>query len=315
MNPKALVFGCTGQDGSYLSKSLLEKGYKVFGTSRKSNPDVSRLKALDIIGRFEVISCDIESAEQTLNTIKSVNPKEIYSLSAQSSVGLSFLKPAETHNSIVKATLNILEACREINFEGNLFFAGSSEMYGSTSTPSELDSKIDLKSPYATAKYQSFLLSKMYREIYKINSVTGVLFNHESSLRDEKFVIKKIINRAIAIKKGSKEKLILGNINVIRDWGYAKEYIEAIQLINRSKLNKDYLICTGESYSLRTIIEIVFRELGLNWNDHVIVSEDLYRFNEIEISKGNPNSIYQDLGWKSEIKINRLVQKLINNEL
>ena len=315
MNPKALVFGCTGQDGSYLCKSLIEKGFKVFGTSRKSNPDLSRLKALDILGRLDVISCDIEDPGQTLKTIKSVNPKEIYNLSAQSSVGTSFLKPAETNNSIVKTTLNILEACRKITFEGNLFFAGSSEIYGSSSTPSELDSKIDLRSPYSAAKYQSFLLSKMYREIYKINSVTGILFNHESSLRDEKFVIKKIINKAIAIKKGSKEKIILGNINIIRDWGYAKEYMEAIQLINRSKLNKDYIICTGKSYSLRTVIEIVFMELELDWNDHIIISEDLYRLNEIEISQGNPNSLYQDLGWKSETKINQLVQKLINNEV
>ena len=155
----------------------------------------------------------------------------------------------------------------------------------------------------------------MYREIYELNCVTGILFNHESRLRDENFVIKKIIKKAVEIKKGAKEKLILGNINIKRDWGNAQEYVEAIQLINRSELNKDYIVCTGESNSLQIIVERVFQILGLNWIDHVQISQNLFRSNEIENSCGNPNDIYTDLGWKAKMKINELIETLINYEI
>ena len=315
MKPIAIVFGCTGQDGGYLCKSLLEKGFEVIGTTRKSNANLKRLLTLGIADQVQIIYCNIEDLNQTKNTINKYNPKEIYNLSAQSSVGDSFKKPAETHKSIVNATLNLLEVCREINFKNNIFFAGSSEMFGSTNTAATLNSKIELRSPYATAKYQSFLLVKMYREIYKINCTTGILFNHESPLRDERFVLKKIINKAIKIKYGSKEKLTLGNLSIQRDWGYAKEYVEAMQLINRSDLNRDYIVCTGISYSLQKIVEKIFEELELNWLNHITISKDLYRPNEIKNSSGNPTAIFKDLGWKSQIKVDDLIRKLINHEI
>ncbi len=155
----------------------------------------------------------------------------------------------------------------------------------------------------------------MYREIYHLNSATGILFNHESPLRDERFVIKKIINTSIKIKKGMKEKLILGDITIKRDWGYAEEYVEAMQLINRSKSNKDYIVCTGKSHSLQSIIATIFRKLELNWNDHIEISKDLYRSNEIDKSSGNPESINKDLGWKAKVNIDEVIQKLINYEI
>jgi len=315
MKPKSIVHGCTGQDGSYLCKSLLDQGFEVFGTSTKKTPNLERLSKLEIADRVQIIYCDLENYDQTKNIINTIKPLEIYNLSAQSSVGNSFKKPVETHKSIVSTTLNILEACREINFKGNVFFAGSSEIFGCTKRPANLNSKIDLRNPYATAKYQSFLISKMYREIYKVNCVTGILFNHESNLRDENFVIKKIISTSIKIKKGVENKLFLGDITIKRDWGYAKEYVEAMQLINRSKLNRDYLICTGESHSLKSIIEKVFSKLNLNWKDHLEVNKDLYRANEIESSMGDPRPIYEDLGWKSKIKIDELIQTLIDDEI
>ncbi len=316
MQSVALVFGCTGQDGSYLCKSLLAKDFQVFGTTRKKNkPNLKRLITLGIADKIQIVSCDLEDFNQTKNTIDTFQPNEIYTLSAQSSVGDSFKKPVETQKSIVNTTLNILEVCREIKFEGNLFFAGSSEIFGSTDTPAVVDTKIDLRSPYATAKYQSFLLSKMYREIYKINCVTGILFNHESPLRDERFVMKKIINTAIKIKKGITKELLVGNILIKRDWGYAEEYVEAMQLINRSKTKKDYIICSGESYRLQDVIEIVFSQLGLNWKDYVKSSQALLRKSEIEISEGNPGEIYNDLGWKSVTDIKKLINILIKYEL
>ncbi len=315
MKPKAIVFGCTGQDGSYLCKSLINKNYEVIGTSRKQTPNLSRLRSLDIAQRFKVVRCNLENFEETKDTINRFKPLEIYNLSAQSSVGNSFIKPVETQKSIVNATINILEACRVIGLDSNIFHAGSSEIYGSTKTPADIDGTIDLRSPYATAKYQSYLISEMYRNIYQLNCVTGILFNHESPLRDEKFVIKKIIKTAVRIKRGSKEELTLGDITIRRDWGCAEEYIEAIQLINRSNLNRDYVICSGESHSLQSIIQKVFEELELNWIDHTKISKDLFRSKEIESSYGNANSIKKDLGWEAKTKINDLIKKLISYEL
>ena len=315
MKPTALVFGCTGQDGSYLCKSLLMKGFRVIGTSRRRNPISKRLNALEIKDEIHLISCDLQNCEQIKTIINTYQPIEIYNLSAQSSVGISFKEPAITHKSIVNTTLNILESCREISFKGNIFFAGSSEIFGSTNKPADLRSDIDLRSPYATAKYQSFLITKMYRDVYKLNCVTGILFNHESPLRDDRFVIKKIINKSLQIKNGLNEKLVLGDINIKRDWGYAEEFIEAIQLINRSESNKDYIVCTGESNSLKIIVEKIFQFLGLNWKNHIKISKDLYRSNEIENSCGDPSELYNDLGWKAEMKIDELIQTLISYEL
>ena len=315
MKPIAIVFGCTGQDGGYLCKSLLDKDFEVVGTTRTNQPNLKRLLTLGIADKVQIVRCDLEDFDQTKNIIDTFRPSEIYNLSAQSSVGDSFRNPAETQKSIVNTTLNILEVCRETNFQGNVFFAGSSEIFGSSDTPASLSAKIDLRSPYAIAKYQSFLLSKMYRQIYKINCVTGILFNHESALRDNRFVLKKIINAAVRIKNRKSEKLILGDITIQRDWGYAKEYVEAIQLINRSELNRDYVVCTGQTHSLKTIIIKIFKQLDLNWIDHIEVSKDLYRSNEIEHSYGDPKSLYEDLGWKSEVSIDELIRKLIVNEI
>ena len=315
MKPTAIVFGCTGQDGSYLCKSLLNKGFKVIGTTRKNRPNLERLSTLKIADQVQITRCDLENIKQTKKIIERFHPKEIYSLSAQSSVGESFRKPTETQKSIVITTVNILDVCREINFKGNIFFAGSSEIFGSTEKAADLSTNIDLRSPYATAKYQSFLLVKLYREIYKVNCVTGILFNHESSLRDEKFVMKKIIQTAIEIKSGKKEKLTLGDLTIKRDWGYAEEYVEAMQLMNRAEENKDYIICTGESHSLKSIVEKVFQQLGMNYGNYITISKDLFRVNEIKESSGNPLLIYKDLGWKSKVNIDKLIKILIHEEI
>ncbi len=315
MKPIAVVFGCTGQDGSYLCKSLLNKDFLVYGVSRKNKPNLTRLLSLDILDKVQLISSNLENFGQTVNTIKKLQPNEIYNLSAQSSVGDSFKKPVETQKSIVNSTVNLLEACRQINFKGNIFLAGSSEMFGSTNSPADLNSKIDIRSPYAAAKYQSYILTKMYRELYKLKCVSGILFNHESPLRDERFVIKKIITTAIRIKNGSANKLKIGDISIKRDWGYAEEYVEAMQLINRSVLSKDYIICTGESISLQKIIEKVFNELDLNWQNYTEVSENFIRSNEIKNSIGNPDQMLAELGWRSKVNIDKLIKLLINNEL
>tara|TARA_B100000579_G_scaffold332129_1_gene282423 strand:- start:5703 stop:6659 length:957 start_codon:yes stop_codon:yes gene_type:complete len=315
MKPLALVLGCTGQDGSYLSKSLIEKGFSVIGTSRKAKANLQNLSVLKISKKIKIVRCDLEDYSQTEKLIKNFEPDEIYNLSAQSSVGQSFQKPLETHHSIVNTTLNILEASRQLEFKGNIFLAGSSEIFGATKTPATINTPPDLRSPYALAKYNSLLLCKLYRLNYQLHCTTGILFNHESKIRDQKFVMKKIIIDAIKIKNNEIQKLIIGNIKIKRDWGWAEEYVEAMQLINRSKSKKDYIICTGESYSLEYIIKKVFDKLGLNWKEHIKISSKFYRENEIDTSEGDPLAIYNDLGWKARVKIDELIERLIKYEL
>ena len=315
MKPSALVLGCTGQDGSYLCKSLYEKGFSVIGTSRKEKANLQNLSFLKISEKIKIVRCDLDDYSQTEKLIKYYEPEEIYNLSAQSSVGQSFQKPLETHQSIVNTTLNILEASRKLDFKGHIFLAGSSEIFGATEAPATINTLPDLRSPYAVAKYSSLLLCKFYRLNYQLNCTTGILFNHESPIRDKKFVIKKIVIDAIKIKNNEIQKLILGNIKIKRDWGWAEEYVEAMQLINRSQSKKDYIICTGESFTLEHIIKKVFNKLGLNWKEHVDISARLYRKNEIETSEGDPKDIYNDLGWKARVKIDEIIERLINCEL
>ena len=315
MQPKAIIFGYTGQDGGYMCRSLLDKKYEVYGISRKNKPDNHRLAQLGIENKISQICCDLENYAQTKNTINQINPQEIYNLSAQSSVGDSFSKPLETQKSIVNSTVNILETCRDLDFRGKIFFAGSSEIFEETDQPIQLSSNIKLGSPYATAKYQSYILTKMYRKLYGLKCVTGILFNHESPLRDKRFVIKKIVSTAVKIKKGYAKKLVLGDLSIKRDWGYAKEYVEAIQMMTRSELTRDYIICTGKCYSLKDIVKRVFEGLDLDWTDYVETSNKFMRASETSKSVGNPDLIYKDLGWKSKTTIDELIKILIDNEL
>jgi len=315
MKPLALVFGCTGQDGSYLCKSLLEKGFSVIGTSRKPKANLQNLSVLKVSKKIKIVRCDLNDYFQIEKLINQYKPDEIYNLSAQSSVGESFRKPLETHQSIVNTTLNILEASRKLEFKGNIFFAGSSEIFGTTKRPATINTSPDLQSPYAIAKYNSLLLCKLYRVNYQLNCTTGILFSHESPIRDPKFVIKKIVVNAIKIKNNEIQNITLGNIRIKRDWGWAEEYVEAMQLINRSQSKKDYIICTGESFTLEDIIKKVFNKLALNWKEHIQISSKYVRENEIESSEGDPKPIYNDLGWKAEVKGDELIERLINYEL
>ena len=311
----SLIFGCSGQDGSLLSRSLLKQNYEVVGTSRAMKADRSIVlknhKLLGIDKDIRIQSCNLNCFDEVANLITKVKPDEIYNLAAQSSVGKSYKNPQETFSSIIDISLNILEVCKAINYDGNLFFAGSSEIFGNTETKAKLEHKQQPLSPYGIAKQTSFNLVKTYRELHDLKCVTGILFNHESPLRDRDFVTQKIISEALLCTKDKSHKLKLGNISVKRDWGWAEEYIQAIQLINRSKIKKDHIVCTGKLNSLETFVKIVFQELNLNWKDHVTFDSELLRKGEIEKSFGDPYQIKCDLNWEAKFNLNNIIKELI----
>jgi GDPmannose 4,6-dehydratase len=311
---KALIFGCAGQDGSLLSKSLIKKGYIVFGANRNKNKSLVNHAKLGIEKKVNLVNLDIRSKDDVINTIKDIKPQEIYNLAAQSSVGLSFSKPSETLETNILGTLNILEALRITEYQGRAFFAGSSEVFGESIEAISLESKFNPQSPYAISKLAAQNLVKAYRDAYKLKVMTGILFNHESPLRNENFVTKKIIKGAIRSSKDENYKINLGNINIIRDWGWAEEYVEAMQIITRSKIISDQIICTGKNLSLKDFIDKVYKKFNLNWKECININEQLCRVNEVKISFGDPSGLLQQNNWKAKVDIDQIIIKLIEDQ-
>ena len=297
-----------------MSNSLINQGYTVYGTIRKKKNTLKNHAKLGIDKKVNVISLDIRSSEDVINTIKKISPQEIYNLAAQSSVGLSFSKPSETIETNLLGTLNILEALRVNEYEGKAFFAGSSEVFGESYEPISLESKYDPKSPYAVSKLASQNLVKAYRDSYDLKVMTGILFNHESPFRNENFVIHKIIKGAIKSSQDKTHKIELGNINIVRDWGWAEEYVEAMQIINRSNEISDQIICTGKKLSLKDFIIKVYEKLNLNWREHIQINKNLFRSNDIKISYGDPSKLSYSNNWKAKIEIDEIIDNLILNQ-
>ena len=316
MSPKtALVIGSRGQDGALISKALLSKNYQVIGLAKeRKGPSETQIQ-LGIEKDIIEIQADITDFENINYLISKYLPDEIYNLAAQSSVGKSFFSPKETIESIVNGTTNILEVTKQLDYKGRIFFAGSSEVFGETLKPATINHSQCPKSPYAIAKQTSFNLVKFYREVYGLQCVTGVLFNHESPYRSNEFVTQKIILGAIKCSNNKSHKINLGNIDIARDWGWAEEYMEAIQLINNSKIIKDQIICTGKLTSLKKFIEITFNKLDLNWQDHIKSNKKLFRDTDILISYGNPKQLKMDLKWEAKIKIEEMIEKLIQSKV
>ena len=311
----AIVFGCHGQDGALISKSLLAKNYTVIGISREGVSDSNNLSKLGINNQIHIEQGDINKIKFIENVIKKYEPDEVYNLAAQSSVSKSFDNPINTFQSIVNVSINILQASRLLKYKGRIFFAGSSEIFGNTNVGATINHVQDPKSPYAIAKQSSFELVKLFREIHHLKCMTGILFNHESELRDEQFVTKKIISGAIQSSKDRTHKIKLGNINIARDWGWAEEYVEAMQIIARSKEIKDHVICTGKLTTLEEFINITYNKFDLKWQDHVIINNSLKRKNDIQQSFGNPDPLEDELKWKAKIDIEKIIIKMLNRQL
>lgn len=306
---KALICGIAGQDGSYLAKVLLEKGYEVIGTSRDAMmTSFNNLHRLGIAEKVQTTSMAINDFYSVLNTVQRCQPDEIYNLAGQTSVALSFAQPVEAMQSIADGTLNILEVIRSINIPIRFFNAGSSDCFGDTGEFSaNEETPFYPRSPYAVAKTSAYWLVRNYREAYGLFACTGILFNHESPLRPERFVTQKIIRAATRIANGSKERLELGNIDIYRDWGWAPDYVEAMWLMLQQDIPEDYIIATGETYSLEQFVSLVFKHYNLDWRQYVDVNNQLRRPTDIKHSHGNPIKAKLQLGWAAKKKLGEIV--------
>lgn len=310
---KALIIGVSGQDGALLAKLLLDKNYEVFGTSRDaSSQSFSNLSQLGIKSKVKLESLSTHDFRSAASLFKRIDPDEIYHLAGQSSVGLSFEQPIETFESIAISTLNLLETLRFLNLKSKFYSAGSSECFGNTRLEGARESDpFEPRSPYAIAKSTAFWQIANYREAYNQFACTGILFNHESQFRNPRFVTKKIVRAAHRISLGLEKKLTLGDISIIRDWGWAEDYVEAIWLMLQQDKPRDFVISTGDAVSLRDFTIKVFSALNLNWEEHVIVDEKLKRPTDIRFSKGDSSLAKNILGWSPKHNIDQIIQKLI----
>ena len=312
MSKKALICGISGQDGAYLAKLLLEKGYEVHGTARDAQ--ITFFPNLVLLGIREKITCHsmaLNDFRSVLQVMAKVQPDEVYNLAGQSSVGLSFDQPVETLESISVGTLNLLEVIRFMARPVKLYNAGSSECFGnSEEAPAVELTPFRPRSPYAVAKATAFWEIANYREAYNLFACTGILFNHESPLRPERFVTQKIIRTARRIAEGSEEKLSLGNMAIARDWGWAPEYVEAMWLIMQQEQPEDFVIATGETHTLEEFVEEAFNCFRLDWRKHVVVDQSLFRPSEIIISRANPAKAAQQMGWHARYKMRDVVRMM-----
>jgi GDPmannose 4,6-dehydratase len=302
----------SGQDGAYLAQLHLDKGYEVYGTSRYgTTASLTNLDRLGIRDRVQVIQMTPTDARSVQQAIARVEPDEIYNLAGQSSVSLSFEQPIETLVSIAIGTHNLLEALRAMGLPARLFNACSGECFGETPEPADETTPFRPKSPYGVAKTAAFWEVVTYREAYRLYACSGILFPHESPLRPERFVTKKIVAAARRIAAGSNEKLRLGNLAVVRDWGWAPEYVEAMWRMLQQESPDDCVIATGESHSLEEFVLDVFSRLGLEWKKHVIQDESLLRPTDILVSRANPGKASRRLGWKARLRLPEVVEGML----
>ncbi|CAN1210556.1 GDP-mannose 4,6-dehydratase [Tumidithrix helvetica PCC 7403] len=311
----ALISGISGQDGAYLSRLLLQEGYQVWGTSRDAQmSSFHNLVRLGIRSQVKVESMALNDFRSVLQVIKKVEPDEIYNLAGQTSVGLSFEQPVETMESITVGTLNLLEAIRFIGGKIKFYNAGSSECFGNTGTEAANENTpFRPRSPYAVAKAAAFWEVANYREAYNLFACSGILFNHESPLRPQRFVTQKIVMTACQIAAGKREKLSLGNIAIQRDWGWAPEYVEAMYRMLQQPNPDDYVIATGKTYTLEDFIAAVFAYLDLEWRDYIITDTSLFRPTDILTSSANPVKAKQKLSWHAKEQMPAIAQKMVDD--
>jgi len=297
----ALIFGISGQDGAYLSQLLLGKGYTVHGTSRDA--EMSSFAALDALGLRDDVTLHSTTPtdfRSVVQTISKTEPDEMYNLSGQSSVGLSFDQPVETLHSISTGTLNMLESIRFLDRTIKFYNAGSSECFGNTGTvPADEDTPFRPRSPYAVAKATAHWAVANYRESYDLFACSGILFNHESPLRPSRFVTRKIVDAAARIAAGADERLTLGNISVRRDWGWAPEYVDAMWRVLQHETPEDFVIASGATHSLQEFVAVAFAYFNLDWNEHVDLNTGLHRPADIDESRSNPSKAKELLGWEA----------------
>jgi GDPmannose 4,6-dehydratase len=313
----ALIVGITGQDGAYLAHLLLGMGYRVVGTSRDAQmANISRLKRLGIADAVDMLSLAPNDFRSVLKVVSGVKPDEIYNLSGQTSVSLSFDQPVECMESIAGGTLNLLEVIRYLQQPVRFFNAGSSECFGNTGIiPADEQTPFRPCSPYGVAKAAAFWQVANYREAYGLFACTGIMSNHESPLRPRRFVTQKIIQAVKSIAAGSQEKLVLGNLDIWRDWGWAPDYAKAMHMMLTMQNPDDYLIASGQTHSLRDFVEAAFRMTDRDAEDWLEISGALLRPTDLRYSAINPSKFIGQTGWKTSHGIAEIVAKMYNDAL
>lgn len=317
MPKTALVTGVTGQDGAYLAKLLLDKGYRVCGAYRRSStPNFWRLEYLGIKEAVSLVPFDLLDMGSIARVMEEIRPDEVYNLAAQSFVGVSFSQPLVTANITGLGPVSVLEAVRLIKPDTRVYQASSSELFGKVqAVPQNEKTPFYPRSPYAVAKLYAHWAVVNYRESYNMFCCSGILFNHESPLRGLEFVTRKITDAAARIKRGLQDQLVLGNLEARRDWGYAPEYVEAMWLMLQQKEPRDYVIATGATHSVREFVEAAFSAAGLDWQKYVVSDSALFRPAEVDLLIGDASLAEKELGWKPKTSFSDLVGIMVEADM
>ena len=313
----ALIIGCSGQDGAYLAQLLLNKGYKVVGTSRDAQTSsFASLVRLGIRDRVLMETMSLTDFRSVIQVLNKVAPDEIYNLAGQSSVGLSFQLPVETFESIGIGCLNLLESLRFLQMPARLYNASSGECFGNTNgQPATELTPFHPRSPYAVAKSAAFWQTANYREAYGLYACSGILFNHESPLRPERFVTRKIIRAVVDIAAGRSSSLSLGNVEIERDWGWAPEFVEAMWRMLQQEKAEDFVIATGRSWTLQEFTAEAFALVGLDWLNYIVSDPGLLRPTDVLVSRADPTRAAERLGWKARMTMPEVVRLMTEAEL
>lgn len=316
---KALITGITGQDGSYLAELLLAKGYEVYGIVRRialEDPSHRLWRLQHVLDKIKLESASLESYASIFNVIERIKPDECYHLAAQSFVSYSFEDEFSTINTNINGTHFVLSAIKQKAPDCKFYFAASSEMFGhAQETPQNENTPFHPRSPYGISKVAGFDLTRNYREAYELYALSGILFNHESPRRGFEFVTRKICNAIAEIKLGLAKELRVGNLEAKRDWGFAKDYVEAMWLMLQQEEPDDYVIATGESHSVKEFVELAFQYVGLDWKKYVVIDKNFYRPAEVNILLGDYTKAKNKLGWSPKVKFAELVKMMVDADL
>lgn len=318
---KALLTGITGQDGSHLADLLIEKGYEVHGLIRRASTfNTQRIDHLyrdphDPEVRMRLHYGDLTDGSQLARIIRTVQPNEIYNLGAQSHVAVSFHQPEYTGDVDALGVVRLLEAIRDSGVDTRLYQAGTSEMFGDSPPPQSETTEFRPRSPYAASKVYAHWLVSNYREAYRMYAVNGILFNHEGERRGETFVTRKVTRAVARIVTGAQRYTYLGNLDAVRDWGYAKDYVKAMWMMLQADEPEDYVIGTGEGHTVKEFCERAFREVGLDWHQFVKIDPAYFRPTEVENLRADPSKAVAKLGWSPETSFDGLIQLMVSHDL
>jgi GDPmannose 4,6-dehydratase len=317
MGKRALICGISGQDGAYLAKMLLGRGYEVWGSSRDAElTSFNNLRRLEIYNSVRLISLNLRDTGSVIGFLRRIRPDEVYSLAGQSSVGLSFEQPVETIESIALGTLSLLDAIRLSDLDIRFYNAGSTECFGDTGNKvANEETQFHPRSPYAVAKASAYWTVANYREAYGMFACTGILSNHDSPLRPRRFVTSKVIHAVASLALGKDLRISLGNLDIERDWGWAPEYVEAIAMMLEQPRAEDYIIATGQSHTLTEFVETAFKLINKDWTAYVTRDEHLMRPTDILWNKVDPSKAASQLGWKAKNGMKEVISMMLESEM